>query len=382
MSALAGELRRRAREAGFVAVGIARAVPLERDGATLATWLDAGRHAGMSYMARHTEKRVDPRKLLPDCRSVIVLAMNYWPGEREARTPAGRASVALYARGRDYHKVFGVRLKALAAWIDEASGATSRGFVDTGPVLERAWAERAGVGWIGKNANLLTRELGSWLLLGEILTTAELPADRGPHEDFCGSCTACLDACPTGAIVADGVVDSAACISYWTIEHRGPVPAERREGMGSWIFGCDVCQDVCPWNVRFAGPVEGDPFERRPDLAGLDPAEILRLDEATFRARYSGTALMRAKWEGMRRNACIVMGNRGRPEDLSHLEPVLGDPDAVVSGHAAWAVAAIGGTAGRVLLEGARSRETRCEVLAEIDAGLASLGADPGQESR
>ena len=376
--ALTHELRRRAAEVGFDACAVAAAGRLERDGAALEAWLASDRHAAMHWMARDPARRADPRELLPGCRSVVVVAMNYWPGEDRAATPTPRARVALYARGRDYHRVLARKLKGLAAWIDSTAGATSRAFVDTGPVLERGWAERAGLGWIGKNANLLTRDLGSWMLLGEIVTTAELVADPGPHPDFCGSCTACLDACPTDAILADGVVDSNLCISYWTIEHRGAVPAERREGMGDWIFGCDVCQDVCPWNRSFARPPRGDPFAWREDLRGLDPGEILGLDEPTFRARYSGTALMRAKWEGMRRNACVVLGNRRRPQDLPLLARALEDDDPVVRGHAAWAVAAIGGPDARQLLERRRERESRPEVLHEIRSGLERGGTGPG----
>ena len=376
--ALTHELRRRAAEVGFDACAVAAAGRLERDGAALEAWLASDRHATMHWMARDPARRADPRELLPGCRSVVVVAMNYWPGEDRAATPTPRARVALYARGRDYHRVLARKLKDLAAWIDSTAGATSRAFVDTGPVLERGWAERAGLGWIGKNANLLTRDLGSWLLLGEIVTTAKLVADPGPHADFCGSCTACLDACPTDAILADGVVDSNLCISYWTIEHRGAVPAERREGMGDWIFGCDVCQDVCPWNRSFARPPRGDPFAWREDLRGLDPGEILGLDEPTFRARYSGTALMRAKWEGMRRNACVVLGNRRRPQDLPLLARALEDDDPVVRGHAAWAVAAIGGPDARRLLERRRERESRPEVLHEIRSGLERGGTGPG----
>ena len=302
-------VKARAQAIGFDAVGIASATRLDRDEAALAAWLTEGKQGGMAWLARDPEKRADPRRLLPGCRSVVAVALNYGP---ETGTPApGRARVALYARGRDYHKVLGQRLRELAAWIEERTGESARSFVDTGPVLERAWAERAGIGWIGKNANLLVRDLGSWLLLGEVLTTAELTPDPGPHADHCGSCTACLDACPTGAIVEPGVVDSLRCVSYWTIEHRGAVPEERRAGNGDWIFGCDDCQTVCPWNQSFARPAVDDPLGRREDLEGLDPVEILALDEAAFRHRFSGTALMRAKWEGMRRNACIVLGNRG-----------------------------------------------------------------------
>jgi epoxyqueuosine reductase len=367
------ELRRRARELGFDACAVARAAPLERDRARLEDWLARGRHAGMHWLTREPATRADPRALLPGCRSVLVLAMNYWPGAEQAATPDGRARVALYARGRDYHKVFSRRLKTLAGWLDETTGGTSRVFVDTGPVLERAWAERAGLGWIAKNANLLTRELGSWLLLGEVLTTAPLEGESEPGTDFCGSCTACIDGCPTGALVANGVVDSDLCISYWTIEHRGSVPPERRAGMGNWIFGYDVCQEVCPWNRAFALSPEEDLFERRADLRGLDPSEIVAMDEATFRSRYSGTSLMRAKWEGMRRNACIVIGNRARSEDLPALIPLLADDDSVVAGHAAWAVASIGGESARRLLELAAACESRPEVAAEIRQGLARI---------
>jgi epoxyqueuosine reductase len=372
---LSRALRGRAREIGFDAVRVARAAPLERDRGVLEQWLARGRHAGMRWMERDPAKRADPRKLLPGCRSVVVAAMNYWPGAAGAAADPARARVALYARGRDYHKVLSQRLRALAAWIEEVTGAVSRTFVDTGPVLERAWAERAGLGWIGKNANLLTRDMGSWLLLGEVLTAAVLEPDEGPHAEFCGSCTACVDACPTGAIVADGLVDSNLCISYWTIEHRGAIPPERRAGNGEWIFGCDVCQEVCPWNETFSVPADGDPFERREDLRGLDAAEILDLDETAFRARYSGTSLMRAKWEGMRRNACIVLGNRRRPEDLPVLGRALAAADAVVRGHAAWAIAAIGGSAARSLLRERRSLERDPEVLEEIGRALAGGAA-------
>ncbi len=366
-------LEERARAQGFDACGVAQADRLARDGARLDSWLDRGLEADMGWMARSAATRADPRELLPGCRSVVVLAMNYWPGEGPARAVEGSARVALYARGRDYHKVLSRRLRELAGWLDQVAHSRSRVFVDTGPVLERAWAERSGLGWIGKNANLLTRDLGSWLLLGEILTTAVLQAAPAAHEEFCGTCTACLDACPTGAIVEDGVVDSNRCISYWTIEHRGAVPSERRPGMGEWIFGCDVCQDVCPWNRSFAQPSAGDPFARRDDLGALDPCEILGLDEATFRSRYSGTSLMRAKWQGMRRNACIVLGNRGRAADLPRLAAVLDDGDPVVAGHAAWAIAAIGGVEARRLLEPRTTSESRTAVRAEIVAGLAVL---------
>ena len=338
---LTARVKAKALELGFHKVAVAGARPLERDGAALAAWILGDKHATMAWMARDASKRADPEAMLPGCRSVVALAINYRPPEAKVEARGGTAKVALYARGRDYHRVLGAKLKDLAAWLTAESGAASRTFVDTGPVLERAWAEQAGLGWIGKNANLLTRDLGSWLLLGEVLTCAELTPDAGPHQDFCGSCTACLDACPTGAIEAPGRVDSNACISYWTIEHRGAIPEERRSGNDAWIFGCDVCQDVCPWNVSFAKEAEDDPFARREDLRGLDPVEILGLDEAAFRARYSGTALMRARWDGMRRNACVVLGNRGDAASLPALARAAEDADPVIREHARWAIARI-----------------------------------------
>jgi epoxyqueuosine reductase len=332
-------LKAQAAALGFDKVAIAQAAPLARDRAALAAWLRGDRHATMAWMARDPDKRSDPEAMLPGCKSVVALAVNYGPGS--SGQPLGAARVARYAQGRDYHKVMGRKLKELAGWLTAESGAVSRTFVDTGPVLERAWAERAGLGWIGKNANVLTRDLGSWILLGEVLTCAALEADAGPHEDFCGTCTACLDACPTHAIESPGVVDSNACISYWTIEHRGAIPENRRPGLGDWIFGCDVCQDVCPWNTSFAKPATGDPFSNRPDLQDLDPVDILGLDEAAFRARYSGTSLMRARYDGMRRNACIVLGNRGDPAALPALRRASGDSDGVLREHALWAIARI-----------------------------------------
>jgi len=338
---LTRRLERRARNEGFDAIAVAPAGRLERDGAALAAWLGNGHHAGMLWMERQPSARADPREILPGCRSVVSLALNYRP-PRATGPVGGAARVALYARGRDYHKVLGKKLRRIAVWLEEASGAPARTFVDTGPILERAWAERAGLGWIGKNANLITREMGSWLLLGEILSAARLAPSSGPHSDFCGSCTACMEACPTGAITEPGVVDSRRCISYWTIEHRGPVPSETRADLGDWIFGCDLCQEVCPWNLRFSRTATSDPLERREDLNRLEPAQILAMDEATFRRLYSGTPLMRAKWEGMRRNACIVLGNRRRRDALPALRRALADPDPVVRDHAAWAIRVIG----------------------------------------
>jgi epoxyqueuosine reductase len=307
-ASLTRKLKERAGKEGFAAAAVAAAGTHEHATA-LVDWLREGRHASMSWMARDPEKRSDPRLLLPGCRSVIALAINYWPGEKERRH---QGRVARYAWGRDYHKVLGSKAERLAAWLAEESGQTARAYVDIAPILERGWAERAGIGWIGKNGNLISRDFGSWLLLAEILTTAELLPDRAAGHSYCGSCSACIDACPTGAIVADGVVDSNRCISYWTIEHRGPIPESMQSQIGDRLFGCDICQEVCPWNCKFSRPAPDASLERREELYSLDPAELLDLDEPAFRALYSGSSLMRAKWEGMQRNASILLRNLRR----------------------------------------------------------------------
>ncbi|HXV75952.1 MAG TPA: tRNA epoxyqueuosine(34) reductase QueG [Candidatus Polarisedimenticolaceae bacterium] len=354
---LTRELELRARREGFDRVAVARAERLDRDARALEDWLNRGRHAAMTWMARDPTQRADPTHLLDRCRSVVALAIGYYPGEDEAAPAVGQGRVASYARGRDYHKVLRPKLRRLTSWLIDETGGRARGFVDTAPVLERGWAERAGLGWIGKNSCLLTRDAGSYLLLAEILTTAELEPTGGPHLDHCGSCTACIDACPTDAIVAPGVVDSNACISYWTIEHRGSVPEARRAGNADWIFGCDLCQEVCPWNHKSARAVDAARLGRRDDLRALDPLEILELTEERFRARYSGTALMRAKWEGMRRNACIVLGNHGDETAIDGLTRALDDPDPVIRSHAGWALARI-----------AERRPARGSATGDLDA--------------
>ncbi|ANM31311.1 hypothetical protein ABI59_19640 [Acidobacteria bacterium Mor1] len=366
---LSRRLRDRAREFGFDAVGIARASALERDGAALNRWLDAGQHGSMNWMERDPAQRADPTRVLEGCRSVVALAMNYHTGSA-GDPPAGSARVARYAHGRDYHKVMRKRTRALAEWLEAETDGASRTFVDTGPVLERAWAEQAGIGWIGKNANLISRSLGSWLLLSEVLTTAELEVDDGPHDEFCGSCNACIEACPTDAIVADGVVDSNRCISFWTIERRGEIDPALRNGIGDWIFGCDDCQTVCPWNLSFGVPREDDPFAFREDLRGLDPLEILAMDESTFRLRYSGTSLMRAKWEGMRRNAAVVLGNRRDPASIPALGRALEDPDPTFRCHVIWALGEHDDPSSTSLLEGRIGGESDPSVRDEITAAL------------
>jgi epoxyqueuosine reductase len=298
------------------------------------------------------------------------VALRYWPlaGEPE---PAGDLwpRVARYARGDDYHALMERRLDALARRIAEAfPGTASRRYVDTGPLLERELAARAGIGVAGKNTCLLERELGSWFLLGELLLTLELAPDE-PLADLCGGCTLCLDSCPTGALVEPWRLDSNRCISYWTIEHRGPLPAAAREMVGDWVFGCDVCQEVCPWNRRRSAEPPADhpelrlPAERRElDLAGL-----LGLTRDEYVLRFRRSPMKRARHPGLRRNAAVAMGNRGDRAYAPALATALReDEDATVRGHAAWALGRLGGEDAARALDEALAGETDDQVREEI----------------
>jgi len=291
-----------AAELGFDACGIAQAGPID-PADRLGRWLDAGHHADMDWMARTRTIRQNPQVKMPSARSVIVVARNYQHPRPTAEPNTGK--VARYAWGRDYHKVLKKPLVKLARFLD-AFGveAPSYATVDSGPVMERAWAERAGVGWVGKNSLILRRELGSWFFLGAVITEVALVPD-GPVSDHCGSCRACLDACPTDAFVADGVVDARKCISYQTIENRGAIPGDVQDNMAGWVFGCDICQEVCPWN-RFAPPSSEPDFAPRPGHANPKLDELCAMDEATFNEEFAGTPLRRTKHAGIVRNAEIV----------------------------------------------------------------------------
>jgi epoxyqueuosine reductase len=329
--ALAGAVKDRARALGFdrVAVGSAAA---PSHAAAFDAWLDAGYAGTMGYLARGREDRLDPRRLLPGARSVVAVALSYKPAEDDASW----RGVAAYARGRDYHDVMRERLDALAAHLREAAGleTRTRAAVDTSAVLERDVAAGAGLGWIGKNTNLLAPGLGSLFFIGIVLTTAELaPDDAQP--DRCGTCTACLDACPTRAFVAPYVLDARRCISYLTIEHRGDVDATLREGVGPWLFGCDVCQDVCPWNAK-AAPTREPAFAPRGALES--PAALLDLTPDAFRARFRGSAMSRAKRAGLARNAALVAGNRGDRGSVPALTRALDDAEPSVRDAARWAL--------------------------------------------
>lgn len=335
----AAVLKQWALESGFDRAGVAGVEP-SRHGAAFLRWLERGDHAGMEWLERRVEERLEPQKILHGAaRSVLCVALQYHPLEGEPQ-PDGDLwpRVARYARGRDYHNLMGKRLRKLARRIrDELPGAETRWYVDTGPVLERELAARAGLGVAGKNTCLLSRE-GSYFLLGEIFLSLEL-APEAPLTDLCGRCTRCLDHCPTGALPEAYRLDSTKCISYWTIEHRGPIPEDMRPELEDWVFGCDVCQDVCPWNLRDQSASD-EPDLRLPDERGeLDLIGLLRLSEDAYRERFHGSPMQRARLDGLKRNAAVAMGNRGDARYVPALERcVAEEPDDMVREHAAWAL--------------------------------------------
>jgi epoxyqueuosine reductase len=335
-------IRARAAELGFDACRFTSAAPPDHAGQFHA-WLEAGHHGEMAWLARQAARRTDPQLVLPGARSVICLAASYHAtsdrsdGPAPPR-PAARGVVARYARFADYHDVLAGPLRTLSEFVDQLGGpgTRSRGYVDTGPVLERDLAQRAGLGFIGKHTNLISRGLGNWFFLAEILTTLELEPDP-PEPNRCGTCTRCLAACPTEAIRAPFVLDARRCISYLTIELQGPIPVELRPAIGRRVFGCDDCLEVCPWN-RFARAGRLMRGHARADLAVPDLLELLALDEAGFKARFAGTPLLRAKRRGLLRNVCVALGNAGDPQALPALARAAADPDPLLAEHARWAI--------------------------------------------
>lgn len=339
----------RARELGFEACRVTTGHPPASADAFLRA-LREGRHAGMEWLARNAVRRVDPQQVLPGVRSVVVVAASYHGPSPAAEAPPPASDtgvVARYARHRDYHDVLGERLAELGAAVTGWGGPGTRSlwYVDTGPILERDLAQRAGLGFIGKHTNLISRRLGNWFLIGEILTTAELEPDP-PEANHCGRCTRCLAACPTGALPAPFTLDARRCISYLTIEHKGPIPEELRPLLGNRIFGCDDCLAVCPWN-RFAQEGRLLAAHRRADLDPPRLLELLALSEADFRDRFRGTPLERTRRRGLLRNVCVALGNVGDARALPALHRACSDPEPWIAEHAAWAVLRIRSRAGQ-----------------------------------
>jgi epoxyqueuosine reductase len=297
-------IKAEAQRLGFLACGISEAAFLEEEAPRLEAWLKKGMHGEMAYMENHFDKRLDPRKLVPGARSVISVLYNYFPPEPQRE---GTYKISKYAYGEDYHRVIKDKLRELLAFIREEIGAVEgRAFVDSAPVLDRAWAARSGLGWVGKNANLLTRQVGSFYFIAELIVDLELAPDA-PVTDHCGSCTACLEACPTGAIVKPYVVDGSKCISYFTIELKNEIPGSVSGSFDDWVFGCDICQDVCPWN-RFSRPHNEPRFNPGPGLLDMDRREWEELTEEVFQKVFSKSAVKRAKFAGLKRNIDFVKG--------------------------------------------------------------------------
>jgi len=304
----------------------------------LAQYVAESRHGEMGWMAETAERRAHPRAMWPEARSAIVLGVNYGPDEdpRAALQDPTRAAISVYARGDDYHELIKRRLKALGRWLQARFGGELKVFVDTAPLMEKPLAERAGLGWQGRHTNLVSREFGSWLFLGSIFTTLDLAADA-PQEDHCGNCHACLDACPTNAFVAPYRLDARRCISYLTIEHKGPIPHEFRAAMGNRIYGCDDCLAVCPWN-KFAQTASEAKLQARDELKAPGLAELAALDDAAFRALFRKTPVKRIGRDRFLRNVMIAIGNSGSAELAKVAANALDDASPLVRGAAVWAL--------------------------------------------
>jgi epoxyqueuosine reductase len=371
----ARRLKARALELGFEAVGIAAVAPLEAR-AHYEAWLAAGRHGEMRYLAsaKHRARRDDPSRILRDLKSVVCVALCHEPARDEARD-ARLGRIARYAAGEDYHRVMRDRLLELQRWIEREllPGARALWYADTGAILERGWAERAGLGWVGKHSGLLSERLGSWFLLGEVLVDRELAPDPPPAQERCGTCRRCIDACPTAAIVAPYQLDARRCISYLTIELRGAIPVELRPAIGDWVFGCDVCQEVCPWN-RFAPAAREARLHARA-LDGWTLARFLSLDDAGFEALFAGSPVRRARREGFLRNVCVALGNRVEAAATPDLIRTLAeDPAPLVRGHAAWALGEIGRRLG--------AEAATCSVADIVRALERATATDPAEDAR
>ncbi len=339
MSDLKHALLTEARTAGFAKMGICRPDAIPQAAARLAEFVAQGRHGQMAWMAERMAWRGDPSALWPDAKSVIMLAEPYTPDDDPlaALDRHDRATISVYARNRDYHDLVKKRLKHLGRWLlDQAPDAEIKVFVDTAPVMEKPLAEAAGLGWQGKHTNLLSRDLGNWFFLGAIFTTIDLPPDA-PEDGHCGSCTACLDICPTGAFPAPYQLDARRCISYLTIEHKGPVNRDLRALMGNRIYGCDDCLAVCPWN-KFAQTATELRYAARPELVSPRLADLAQLDDAAFRALFAGSPIKRIGRDRFVRNVLYAIGNSGDAGLIYAAQRLVNDPDEAVADAARWAV--------------------------------------------
>lgn len=356
-----------AKRQGFDSIAVASPDSVPLAPGRLAHYVDKGRHGTMEWLAETAARRGDPRALWPEVRSIVMLAMNYGPDTDPLALLARkeRAAISVYARHRDYHDVIKGRLKEIAQKFAARSGSDVKVFVDTAPVMEKPLAEAAGIGWQGKHTNLVSREYGSWLFLGSIFTSADLSPDAA-ERDHCGSCRACLEICPTDAFPAPYQLDARRCISYLTIEHKGPIPREFRAAIGNRIYGCDDCLAVCPWN-KFASVASEAKLTAREDLKEPRLADLLQLDDPAFRALFSGSPVKRIGRDRFIRNVLVAAGNSGETALIPPVQTLLGDPSPLVRGMAVWALSCLlDGDAFERLMADHRAGESDPDVIAEI----------------
>lgn len=377
MKELSQALKDEAHRLGFALVGVTTpAPPPHMD--IYESWLAAGRHGEMAYLANETarQRRADPLLILPECRSILALGIRYSASTSQASAAPLHGQVASYAWGDDYHQVLAERLQALGAWIEAQAGhpVPYRWYTDTGPLLERDLAQRAGLGWIGKNTCLIHPNLGSYIFLAEMLLGIELPPDSPFIYDRCGACTRCLQACPTSCILPDRTLDARRCLSYLTIELKGLIPPDLRPSLGNWVFGCDICQQVCPWNVRFASPHGDQAFMPRRGATHPNLLQELTLNTEAFNRHNKGRPLQRAKRRGYLRNVSVALGNSSNPAAIPALiEALEKEPEPLVRGHAAWALGNLSVKNARRALEEALPRETEPYVRGEIEQALSRV---------
>ncbi len=381
MQSLKTRIKQHAATLGFAACGVTTPDPPPHLDA-YGHWLDAGMHGQLGYMgsARNRARRADPRLILPAAQSVLVLLTNYYtevpPPATDDNAPRGQ--FARYALNDDYHDVLLARLKQLLAFIEDAVGqpVVNRYYTDTGPILERELAQRAGLGWIAKNSMLITPAVGSYTLLAELFLDLPLPPDPPFAAGHCGTCTRCIDACPTAAILPGRVVDARACISYHTIELKAAIPNEWRAPLGNWVFGCDICQDVCPWN-RFAAPSSDPAFTPRHSLPTPRLVDLLAMSRQDFNATFRNSAVKRTKRRGLLRNVAVALGNTHDPEVIPALRTALRhEAEPLVRAHVAWALGQIAHADAHAALQAARDSESDPKVLDEIEQALAQHRPD------
>jgi epoxyqueuosine reductase len=375
-SALTKKVKSKAQELGFTLVGVTRAQPTAHAD-VFQRWLAAGHHGEMTYLAaeRAVQRRADPRLILPECQSILVLGVPYSNPASAPKPADGRSwgRIAAFAWGDDYHQVLRPRLRELMAFIEEQVGhdVPNRWYTDSGPVAERELAARAGLGWIGRNSMLINPERGSYFLLAEILLGIELESDAPLSTDHCGACTRCLEACPTQCILPDRTIDAAHCISYLTIELKGAVPRQLRSQTQDWVFGCDICQEVCPWNERFASAASDPALAPREGGPWVDVQTGLEITTSEFNKRFKNSAVQRPRRRGFLRNLALAAGNAEGEEHVPALiESLRNEIEPLARGHAAWALGQLGGQAARTALEAAGKSEADPWVMEEIRGAL------------